>query len=297
MDFLVCIDDTDTIDSIGTGTICEMIKAEIIDKNLATCTNITRHQLLIHDDIPYTSHNSSMCFTGQLLKGSKQDIIDLAIDVVMKNHALGSDPGVSVSMVDELIRVNDLISFGVKATREVLTKEQAYKLANDCQVHLSEHGGSGQGIIGALAGIGLRLSGANGELKGVLKKIVESKFTVEDLLKDEGIDRVMTDEGDSLGKEEIVMIKNQTKVMLKEHLFTLLVHKTQEGYVAFNKKEIRQLQLGHVIVKEFEVCGMFKADVDEEIVSEETRTCVNCIYRRWIMTGMACTLDKENDHV
>lgn len=291
MDFLICIDDTDTIDTIGTGTICEMIKDELVSHGIASCTNITRHQLLIHDDIPYTSHNSSMCFTGELLTGTKEIITNIAIKVVEDTHANGSDPGVSVCMVNELVNVNELIKFGVKATSEVLTKENAYTIAKDCGLHLSEHGGTGQGIVGALAGIGLRLSGTNGELKGVLKKIVNTKFRVEELLKDEGIDRVLTTEGKTLSGEEVVIINEQTKVMLKEHLFTLLVHETKNGYIALNKKEIRQLQLGHIIIKEFEVCERFKPDVDEEKISDELKSCANCIYRRWIMTGMSCTLD------
>lgn len=291
MDFLICIDDTDTIDSIGTGTICEMIKDQLVSQGMARCTNITRHQLLIHDDIPYTSHNSSMCFTGELIGGTKELITDVAIQVVRDNSALGSDPGVSVCMVEEVDHVNELISFGVKATSEVLTKEDAYQLAKTCHIHLSEHGGTGQGIIGAIAGIGLRLSGTNGELKGVLKKIINTKYTVEDLLKDEGIDRVLTTSGSVLSKDQIVIINEQTKVMLKEHLFTLLVHETKEGFIAFNKKEIRQLQLGHIIMKEFEVCDRFKPDVDEEKITDEVKSCANCIYRRWIMTGMSCTLN------
>ena len=43
----------------------------------------------------------------------------------------------------------------------------AYLLAEQFpELSLSEHGGTGDGVIGALAGVGLRLSGSDGRIKG-----------------------------------------------------------------------------------------------------------------------------------
>lgn len=65
MKFYLCIDDTDNLNSIGTGTIAEQILKKIIEKGFGPCSLVTRHQLFIHPDIPYTSHNSSMCFMAR----------------------------------------------------------------------------------------------------------------------------------------------------------------------------------------------------------------------------------------
>ena len=54
------------------------------------------------------------------------------------------------------------IDFGYRAKQVVLTKSNAYKLAKKLDIHLSEHGGSGQGVIGALAGVALRLTANDG---------------------------------------------------------------------------------------------------------------------------------------
>ncbi len=66
MDLLICIDDTDDIDSRGTGEIAELLAQGLTEGGLARCGRVTRHQLLIHPDIAYTSHNSSMCFPAEI---------------------------------------------------------------------------------------------------------------------------------------------------------------------------------------------------------------------------------------
>ena len=87
MKFYLCIDDTDNIDSIGTGTIAGYIKEHIEEQNWASCTQITRHQLLIHEDIPYTSHNSSMCFVGELKGDHMEEIRKAAIKIIEESSA------------------------------------------------------------------------------------------------------------------------------------------------------------------------------------------------------------------
>lgn len=62
---LICIDDTDNIDiKRGTGQLASLLAEEIEQKGWAKCEAVTRHQLFVHPDVPYTSHNSSMCFAA-----------------------------------------------------------------------------------------------------------------------------------------------------------------------------------------------------------------------------------------
>ncbi len=75
------------------------------------------------------------------------------------------------------------ISTGKKTKGTVLAKEEAYETASKLGVHLSEHGGTGSGVIGALAGAGLRLGGNDGRIKG--KYFVDAQnevMTVEEIL-------------------------------------------------------------------------------------------------------------------
>ena len=52
----IALDDTDTLDSIGTGRLAREI-AEDLAREFPVYA-VTRHQLFVHPDIPYTSHNS-----------------------------------------------------------------------------------------------------------------------------------------------------------------------------------------------------------------------------------------------
>ena len=57
MRYLIGIDDTDNLESRGTGHRARQLAQFLID--LAEPLRITRHQLLVVPEIPYTSHNSS----------------------------------------------------------------------------------------------------------------------------------------------------------------------------------------------------------------------------------------------
>ncbi len=159
MRYYVCFDDTDTLDcGRGTGKLVRWFEDELP----AGCSmwGVVRQQLLVHPDIPYTSHNSSACAVveanGQDLRA---DLIELAIAHVKRHAVDGSDPGVCVvSEGDEAL--SRLVDFGRRAAIEVVSKADATAAADG--VHLSEHGGTGDGIIGAAAGAGLTAWGWSG---------------------------------------------------------------------------------------------------------------------------------------
>jgi len=169
MNILVCLDDTDNLESRGTGELASLLSAELEEQGWGQTSFITRHQLLVHPDIPYTSHNSAMCFSAVLsTQCPLPRFIDHASRFLERESAPGSDPGLCVARLDQLTTPAALIDFGLSAKRQVLDKQAAYALAKELGVHLSEHGGTGQGVVGALAGVGLRLGGNDGRLKGRL---------------------------------------------------------------------------------------------------------------------------------
>ena len=169
MNILLCIDDTDNLESPGTGHLASLLISQLEERGWARGSYITRHQLLVHPDIPYTSHNSAMCFSATLTKDCPPEtLIDYAGRFLEKESASGSDPGLCVTIPDLLSHTEPLLAFGQAAKQQVLTKVDAYSLARRLNIHLSEHGGTGQGVVGALAGVGLRLGGNDGRLKGRL---------------------------------------------------------------------------------------------------------------------------------
>lgn len=231
MQILVSIDDTDNLETrIGTGEIASMIADGIEQKGWGKCERVTRHQLLVHPDIPYTSHNSSMCFRAEMDEKYIEDLKQFASAFLDEHSAPGSDPGLCIVREEQLKDSEELIAFGYRAKEEVLTKEEAYQLAEQLNIHLTEHGGTGQGIIGALAGAGLRLSGKDGRYRGKLKiKSTSDVISVGEILAQTGIDAVKTlDNGTVLDAHELVRLGETLKAVMIEGEMIMLVFSTEK---------------------------------------------------------------------
>lgn len=242
MKLLICIDDTDNLESRGTGELAELIAICIEEKGWGKCSVITRHQLLLHDAIPYTSHNSAMCFEMTGSSGiDTEKVIAFAGDFLKTESADGSDPGLAVADVDALPDHEAVIEFGRRAKREVLTKQQAYAFAEKHVIHLSEHGGTGQGVIGALAGIGLRLSGNDGRIKGKLQLgTAGDSLSVKELLTHPQVDAVEDIDGAILSPETAVVLGEKVKTVWLDHRTVLLVSRTDETWQTCGQQQLRK---------------------------------------------------------
>jgi len=157
MKLYIGLDDTDNLNSRGTGRAARNIAAELSGDY--DVTGVIRHQLLVDARVPYTSHNS--CAVIMLESPEKIDL-DTLFSRVQKqmeaDYQIGSDPGLCLaSQVPESV-----IAFGKKAQREVVTQEEARRLAVQCGIRLKGLGGTEDGVIGSLAGIGLAASGNDG---------------------------------------------------------------------------------------------------------------------------------------
>lgn len=232
MHIYLCIDDTDNLDSPGSGHLAEAMAKELQNLGLTShCSNITRHQLFVHDTIPYTSHNSSMCFPAVIGDNKLSNVIQFAKEFLKKASAPGSDPGLCVAVDSESLDRQSLIDFGLQAKKTVFTKQDAYLLAQRTGVHLSEHGGTGDGIVGALAGVGLRLHGSDGRFRGWLSfgkagHITSHKF----LCSHSAVDAVVDDEGKILPEDtQITFTEDNVKTVCLNHRQVIPV--TRTGYV------------------------------------------------------------------
>lgn len=233
MKILISIDDTDSLEVSSTGELAGMIAAWIEDRGWGKCSPITRHQLLLHPDIPYTSHNSSMCFEADLDEKYLASLIAQAEAILTNEAAAGSDPGLCVAVVEDLADPGLLIDFGYRAKRQVLAKEDAYAVAQKAKVHLSEHGGTGQGVIGALAGVGLRLTGNDGRFQGKMRLATgeDGTASVGEILSQQQVDLVRSlADGRVLADKERIFIGNEwAKLVLLDNKATLLVKGVEGG--------------------------------------------------------------------
>jgi len=232
MKILICIDDTDNLETVGTGHHAQSLKERMEEKGYGKTDFISRHQLFVHPDVPYTSHNSAMCFGAEIEESDLEAIIELSKNHLIEVSADGSDPGLAVAVVDKIANIVKLIAFGKSAKCAILTKEMAYELALQMNIHLSEHGGTGQGIIGALAGIALRLYGSDGRIKGKCN-VASGGDTISaaELLRITGFDGVVTTSGKKVEPQaEIHMTDPMIKAVYLDWQQTILVEETSDIY-------------------------------------------------------------------
>jgi tRNA(Ile2) C34 agmatinyltransferase TiaS len=158
----VCFDDTDTLDcGRGTGKLGRWFMERLPEG--CTPWGVVRQQLLVHPDIPMTSHNSSACSVIDVPDESVVDeLVRIGIDLLAEFYIEGSDPGLCVATEADTETIARLRAFGRLAAVAVTDKDAARAAAEG--VHLSEHGGTGGGIIGAAAGVGLSSLGWAGRL-------------------------------------------------------------------------------------------------------------------------------------
>jgi len=155
---------------------------------------VTRHQLYVHPDIPYTSHNSNAVIHVEADGNEAMDhLFEIAEQVMLGDFLEGSDPGLAVAADTQV--TSSLIVYGQDAKCTVLTQERARTLAKNLHIRLKGLGGTEDGVIGAMAGPGLAFSKSDGRYlqKGAIRDITGS-CTVEKLF-EYGIDEVCSLDG------------------------------------------------------------------------------------------------------
>ncbi len=239
MKIYIGIDDTDSLEIGATGQSANELRNIIKDKGWGEPEPVTRHQLLLHPDVPYTSHNSSMCFSVDMELDKLDEFIACAADFLQTTSAPGSDPGLCVALNDRIKDIELLMSFGYKTKKEIVFKDEAYEVAQDCGIHLSEHGGTGQGIIGALAGIALRMSGNDGRFQGRTKlKDSGEKMGVGSIIASTKIEEIQSIDGQVLTDNETLVIGEKIKTVLLDGKRKLLVYRENGEWHTCNNKHL-----------------------------------------------------------
>lgn len=159
------IDDTDMPGTPGTNQFCKMFAKRIEAR--FRCRLIVRHQLLYDERIPYTSKNSSAsmhlepCGIASADPTSTLKVLIAELRAfVSERFLVGSDPGFAVATKISM----DVRQFGKTCQQEVVSQHVARKLACDHLIHLEGCGGTNDGVIGALAAVGLAATGDDGRI-------------------------------------------------------------------------------------------------------------------------------------
>lgn len=195
MTIFVGIDDTGNSESVGTGKFARIIAGELSKKY--PVYGVTRHQFYVHPDINFSLHNFGAVIHLDINeKGHVDTIFEIVKEIMHDNFNEGSNPGLAVA--HESCISPALVAYGKDAKETVLTSKRARSLAINSNIRLENIGGNGNGVIGAMAGLGLAYMGSDGRFLqiGKIRKL-KGPQPVEKLIA-AGIDGIFTPDGRSV---------------------------------------------------------------------------------------------------
>ena len=236
------IDDTDNLETRGTGFRARQLVDRLHEYNIARAIGVTRHQLLVDDRVPYTSHNSSACL-AVTSETHPEDMMDFCREFLLEIAAQGSDVGLCIA--DET-QAGAVTSFGKTAQTSLVTQDDAKTVADKHGIKLEGLTGDHQGIIGALSAVGLYADGDDGRyiwLQG-LRDQAHRLMPLEQLLERTSIDKVTLMDGTEIVDPEVMIDLGpwpRTVRIAKQAV--LLVEKTSDNkYKVLDKDIIKSVR-------------------------------------------------------
>ena len=222
------IDDTDTLESRGTGNLARSLAGEISSR--FPVLGVTRHQLFINPKIPFTAKNSCAALHIEAEETSLSSLFALSRAFLKEDFIPGSDPGLAVAAkIPEEVSI-----FGMRCKEEVVTRQEAYKLAEEHDILLEGLGGTFDGVIGALAAVGLAAAGNDGRFVMVRQiRELEGPIPVETIYKS-GVDQILDD---ATGKKVTsgILTAHKLRPSLIDRQVVLFVAETEAGWYALRK--------------------------------------------------------------
>jgi hypothetical protein len=156
----VGIDDTDMLDAPGTNQLARHLVEQLRGRWRGRL--ITRHQLLEDPRVPCTRRNGCVAIAFDEPPSESIGKIGEVIRALMLPWCPeGSDPGLCVIEAEV---PQDVIDFGRLCQRELVTQQQARELASRHGFLLAGLGGTEDGVIGAVAAVGLMATRDDGRV-------------------------------------------------------------------------------------------------------------------------------------
>ena len=224
MEVLIGVDDTDSKESRGTGFRARQMSSELSLAGYGKILGVTRHQLLVHPEIPYTSQNSSNCV--HVDTQNMEGLIQFCQTFLIREALPGADVGLSMARMDQINP--EVEEWGRRAKRELLSQEEAINLAERNGIFLIGLTGTKGGIIGALAAVGLRSTGNDGRFiwqPGIQLRDLEGSYTVREILRATQVDALLSKDGKILSEDEQVDMTDWVRAVLINKQFYIIVER------------------------------------------------------------------------
>lgn len=175
MIFFLGIDDTGQPGKSGSGETALSLGLHLQACKLARLVHVSAHALIPPAEIPHSTLNHAYCLT---LEGEALQLREIDMEsrvYLMRHSAAGANPGFALTPRERVIE--RIQNWGKACQMFTMERREALDLARSQGITTTGFTGSGSGVIGALAAVGLRASGSDGwiawlpglpDLKGVM---------------------------------------------------------------------------------------------------------------------------------
>jgi hypothetical protein len=245
MRFLIGIDDTDSPENSSTGELSIRLGKRLEEQGLGKFEAVTRHQLLRSPQVPCTSDNGAICLSFEADVNRRSELEMACRSFILREYTRGADTGFALASWNQLTA--EVFTWAKLAKTRLLTRQDALQVARSAKIAIAGIAGSGNGVIGALAAVGLRFRGEDGRFLWLPNlSAMNGVHTYTELMDEIPFDSIETLKGKSPRPEEkIALVAGGITPVLREGRCVLLVepeHKeTSFDWHTLDQKKVFEL--------------------------------------------------------
>jgi hypothetical protein len=244
MRYLIGLDDTDNSQTSSTGAFAAHLGLRLQEAGLGRLESVTRHQLIRSPQVPCTSNNSSICLTFDGDKDKRSELEMACRSFILREYAPGANTGFTLAAWNQVTA--EVFAWAKLAKTRVLARQDALQVARAAGISIAGLTGSGAGVIGALAALGLRFRGEEGRFIWLPNlDLLQGTYTYLELMELVPFDNIESLKGKVPRPDEKIDVGHWVRPILRDGRCVLLVeaeHKeTAYDWHTLDAKKVREL--------------------------------------------------------
>ena len=228
MRFLIGVDDTNNPKTSSTGLLTQKLGIHLQETGLGKLEAISRHQLFLSTQIPHTSDNSAICATFEADAAKRSELEMACRSFILRELSSGANAGFALASWGQITA--EVFTWARTAKNQVLNRQQAIQIARSAKIAITGLTGSGDGVVGALAAIGLRYRGDDGRFLWLPNlSLLKGIYSSSEVMNIAPLDRIESSRGRAPQPGDKIEIGKWVRPVLREGRCVLLVEEVRNN--------------------------------------------------------------------